>query len=158
MSMVAINQRVEIELLYLDLDTCDRCRGADRNLDAALEATTDVLALAGHEVTVRKTQVTSEEQAAALGFASSPTIRVNGHDISLAVDESRCSACSRIAATDVGCRTWSWKGEQHSSPPTGMIVDAILRGVYGHDTAAAPTLGEGESVGRFLAATHDRSG
>lgn len=44
-SMGAASQRVEIDLLYLNLDTCDRCQGADRNLDAALEATSDVLAL-----------------------------------------------------------------------------------------------------------------
>ena len=156
--MGATSHRLEIELLYLNLDTCDRCQNADRNLDAALEATTDVLKLAGHDVAVRKTHVTSEEDAAALGFVSSPTIRVNGRDIALAVEESRCSACSRLAATDVGCRTWNWQGEQHSSPPTGMIVDAILRGIYGRDPAAAPTRGDGGSVRRFLAATRDRSG
>jgi hypothetical protein len=29
---------VEVELLFLDLDTCDSCQAADRNLDTALEA------------------------------------------------------------------------------------------------------------------------
>ena len=157
MSTDSGRQRVEIELLYLNLDTCDRCRAADSNLDAALDAMAGVLEIAGHEVTVRKTHVTSEEQAAALGFVSSPTIRVNGHDIAMTVEESRCSACSGLAGTEVGCRTWSWQGQQYSSPPTGMIVDAILRGVYAPNATAAPTGGQAGSVRRFFAAARDAS-
>lgn len=105
---------------------------------------------------MRKTHVTSEEQAAALGFVSSPTIRVNGRDIARGVEESRCGACSKLAATDVGCRTWSWRGKQHSVPPTGMIVDAILRGIYAPRTIAVPTGAKAGSVSRFLAATRDK--
>lgn len=147
--MTAAN--VEVELLYLDLDTCDRCRATDRNLDTALEAVSGVLRGAGREVTVRKTHVTTEEQAAQLGFVSSPTIRVNGRDIAAKLEESACGACSSIAGTEVACRTWD--GETSASAAT--IVDAILRAVYGSAGAGpnAPAAAGTGSVMRFLAAT-----
>jgi hypothetical protein len=146
---------VEVELLYLNLDSCGRCQGADRNLDSALEAVSRVLGEAGHQVTVRKTHVTTQEEAAALGFVSSPTIRVNGRDIAVAVEESTCGACSSLAGTEVGCRTWGWQEQSHTSPPVGMIIDAILSSVYRPDTDTGPVpapAGTG-SVDRFLAAT-----
>jgi hypothetical protein len=145
-------KNVDVELLYLDLGACDRCQATDRNLDVALEAVSGVLRAAGREVTVRKTHVTTEEQAAQLGFVSSPTIRVNGRDIAARLEESACGACSSIAGTEVGCRTW---GEETSAPVT-TIVDAILRAVYGHADAAAsePAPVADSSVMQFLAAAH----
>jgi hypothetical protein len=102
-------RNVDVELLYLDLDTCDRCQATDRNLATALEAVSGILHAAGREVTVHKTHVITEEQAAELGFVSSPTIRVNGRDIAAKLEESTCGACSSIAGTEVGCRTWGGK-------------------------------------------------
>lgn len=142
---------VDVELLYLNLDTCDRCQATDHNLDAALEAVSGVLRAAGRDVTVRKTHVTTEEQAAQLGFVSSPTIRVNGHDIAARIEESTCGACSSIAGADVACRTWD--GETAGSVAT--ITDAILRAVYGGTDASpsAPIADGTSSVMQFLAAT-----
>jgi hypothetical protein len=144
-------KNVDVELLYLDLDTCDRCQATDRNLAAALEAVSGILHSAGWEVTVRKTHVTTEQQAAQLGFVSSPTIRVNGRDIAAKLEESACGACSSIAGTEVGCRTWG--GE--TSAPVTTIVDAILRTVYGSaDAASEPAPAADSSVMQFLAATN----
>jgi hypothetical protein len=143
---------VDVEFLYLDLDTCDRCQATDRNLATALEAVSGVLRAAGRDVTVRKTHVTTEEQAAQLGFVSSPAIRVNGRDIAAKLEESACGACSSIAGTEVGCRTW---GEETSAPVT-TIVDAILRAVYSKAGTAAsePAPVADSSVMQFLAATN----
>ena len=58
---------LQIDFLYLDLDTCTRCRATDATLLEALERT----------------------QARALGFVSSPTIRINGVDIAGELVESR---------------------------------------------------------------------
>ena len=142
---------VDVELLYLNLDTCDRCQATDHNLDAALESLSGVLQAAGRKVTVHKTHVTTQEQATQLGFASSPTIRVNGRDIAAQLEESTCGACSSIAGTEVGCRTWD--GE--TSAPVATIIDAILRAVYSGvaDDASPPTPPAGRSVMEFLAAT-----
>jgi hypothetical protein len=128
-----LEQELVIDFLYLDLETCTRCRGTDANLEAALTEVGRVLDAAGIDVSVRKTLVASEEQARTLGFISSPTIQVNGRDIALELRESSCGDCSEACACEgsIDCRVWVWQGQEHTEAPTAMIVDAILREVYG---------------------------
>ena len=135
---------VRIDFLFLDLTTCTRCCGTDHNLGAALTAVADVLTAAGIEVKVNKVHVATEEQARAWRFVSSPTIRVNGADIALELRESSCGseACAAGCGEQIACRVWVYGGREYTETPTAMIVDAILRHVYG----AAP---EPASVGRY---------
>jgi hypothetical protein len=128
----AVTKGIDIDFLYLDLETCTRCRGTDAHLVAALSAVEQVLAAAGAPVSVRKTLVGSAEQARALGFMSSPTIRVNGQDIALELRESSCAECSETCGCDgaIECRVWVWQGQEYTQAPTAMIVDAILRELY----------------------------
>jgi hypothetical protein len=126
--------------MYLDLETCTRCRGTDANLEAALDGVKQVLDLAGVDISVRKTLVGSAEQARALGFVSSPTIRVNGQDVALELRESSCAECGEACGCNgaIDCRIWVWQGEEHTEAPPAMIVDAILRGVYSEQAPAIP--------------------
>jgi hypothetical protein len=154
-SPAAMHQLV-IDFLYLDLETCTRCRGTDANLAAALAEVERVLAAAGVEVSMRKTLVSSEEQARALGFISSPTIRVNGQDIALELRESSCAECGEACACDgtIDCRVWVWQGQEHTVAPSAMIVDAILREVYGGGGRATAPSSVGavpENLTRFFA-------
>jgi hypothetical protein len=134
-------ETVRIDFLFLDLTTCTRCRGTDRSLGAALTAVTHVLAAAGIEVEVNKVHVASEEQARALRFVSSPTIRVNGADIALELRESSCGseACTDGCGDQIACRVWVYRGQEYTEPPVAMIVDAILRHVYGRAAEPVPT-------------------
>ena len=105
---------------------------------------------------MRKTLVASEEQARMLGFISSPTIRVNGTDIALELRESSCAECGEACACDgtIDCRVWLWQGQEHTEAPTAMIVDAILREVYGggeRATAPSPVGKVPENLARFFA-------
>jgi hypothetical protein len=152
----AAMHQVGIDFLYLDLETCTRCRGTDANLEAALAEVGRVLEAAGVDVSVRKTLVASAEQARMLGFVSSPTIRVNGADIALELRESSCAECGEACACDgtIDCRLWVWQGQEHTEAPTAMIVDAILREVYGGgERAIAPALmgAVPENLARFFA-------
>jgi hypothetical protein len=125
-------QPVEIDFMYIDLEVCDRCRGTDANLEAALAEVASVLEAAGREPVVRRTLVASEAQARALGFVSSPTLRVDGRDIALELRESRCESCEACACNGtVDCRVWVWQGQEYTEAPKAMIVDAIMRQVYG---------------------------
>jgi hypothetical protein len=133
-------QTLRIDFLFLDLRTCTRCRGTDRSLGAALTAVADVLQAAGIEVEVNKVHVASEEQARALRFVASPTIRVNGADIALELRESLCGseACTDGCGDQIACRVWVHHGQEYTEPPPAMIVEAILRHVYGTAPELAP--------------------
>jgi len=85
-------RRLVIELLYLDLSECTRCREAESNLEQALSKVAPVLETTGVEVVVRKIHVQNEQQALEWGLVSSPTIRINGRNIQSDVWESPCES------------------------------------------------------------------
>ncbi|HBT48268.1 MAG TPA: hypothetical protein DEA73_10415 [Peptococcaceae bacterium] len=127
---------IDIEFLYLDLDSCTRCRGTERNLEEALNEVAGVLQATGIKVNLKKIHVQTEEQALALGFVSSPTIRINGRDIQLDVRESLCESCGDLCGEDVDCRVWVYQGREYTEAPKGMIIEAILKHVYGGEKEA----------------------
>ena len=149
---------LEIEFLFLDLTTCSRCLGADRSLASALTVVREVLEATGVEVEVTKVLVDSEEQARALRFVSSPTIRVDGQDVALELRESSCGseACADGCGEQIACRVWVHRGQEYTEPPVAMIVDAILGHVYGAAPAKAAPSPEPyelpENLARFFAA------
>ena len=155
---VPASQTIEVDFLYLDLTTCSRCRASDANLAAAVEIVRPVLDSVGASIEVRKTLVEAEEQARALGFVSSPTIRVNGRDIASELIESSCSECGELCGCDGGvdCRLWDYRGERHTEAPTGLIVEAILDEVGPWGTARreeTPFVDLPENLKRFFAGT-----
>ena len=127
-----VNKRqITIDFLYLDLSVCTRCQGTDTVLDEALAEVSKVLRATGAEVILNKINVNSEELAVAYKFISSPTIRVNGHDIQMEVKESLCESCGDLCGDEVDCRIWVYHGKEYTVPPKGMIIEAILKEVYG---------------------------
>lgn len=99
--------RLRIDFLFLDLTTCDRCRGTDASLESALEVVRDRLEATGTDVEITKIHVATAEQARALPFVSSPTIRVNDRDVALELRESSCGseACTDGCGDHVDCRS-----------------------------------------------------
>jgi len=157
-----MSKKINIEFMYLDLSTCTWCQGTDSNLQEALAEVANVLEATGVEVTINKIHVQSEEQARELDFVSSPTIRINGKDIQLDVKESRCESCGDLCGEDVDCRIWTYQGKDYTAPPKGMIIDAILREIYGgsKESVEAPASpGEvPENLKRFFAAKIRKQG
>ena len=148
-------QQLTIDFLYLDLTSCTRCRGTDRSLEAGLAAASDLLAAAGVEVGVRKVHIQSEAEARAWRFVSSPTIRINGSDIALELRESSCGseACTDGCGEHIACRVWTFGNREYTEPPVELIVDAVLRHVYGLPTeqAADRPYQLPENLSRFFA-------
>jgi len=130
-------EKLIIDFLFLDLTTCTRCRGTDRSLEAGLAAVGDVLAAAGVEVEVRKVHIRSAAEARAWRFVSSPTVRINGVDIAVELRESSCGseACVDGCGDHIDCRVWVFGGREYTEPPRELIVDAVLRQMYGQLTA-----------------------
>jgi hypothetical protein len=127
------SDRLRIEFLFLDLTKCTRCLGADRSLESAPDVVREVLQATAVDVEVDKILVESAEQARALRFVSSPTVRVDGRDVALELRESSCGseACSDGCGEQIACRVWVHRGREYTEPPVAMIVDAILGQVYG---------------------------
>jgi hypothetical protein len=124
-------KKIVVDYLYLDLDTCDRCIGTDKVLDEVMMALTPALEIAGYKVEYNKIEMKTAEIARQYKFLSSPTIRLNGHDICQSVTENRCGCCSDISGTDVNCRVFQYKGELYEVPPKEMLAEAILNLVFG---------------------------
>ncbi|MGH7799057.1 MAG: DUF2703 domain-containing protein [Thermodesulfobacteriota bacterium] len=153
-TLASEQQRVEIDFMYIDLQVCDRCLDTYANLESALSEVSHILEASGAEVSLRKTLIKSESQAQALGFLTSPTIRINDKDIALELRESNCEPCSCNGAVD--CRVWVFQVQEYMAAPKAMIVDAILREVYGNaslpQSQTTVTRGEvPENLRRFFA-------
>ena len=123
-------KNVLIEYLYLDLETCDRCIGADEVLEEAIECITPVLEVAGYSIEYNKKEMTTRDVAENHRFLSSPTIRVNGKDICDAITESDCQCCGDISGTQIDCRTFEYEGVQYEVPPKAMLVEQILQKIF----------------------------
>jgi O-phosphoseryl-tRNA(Cys) synthetase len=124
-------KRIVIDFLFLDVSVCTRCQGADTSLEEALSEVSKVLEATGVEVSVNKINVVSEELAKQYKFISSPTIRVNGRDIQMDVKESLCESCGDLCGDEVDCRVWVYQGKEYTVPPKAMIIEALLKEVYG---------------------------
>ena len=85
----------------------------------------------GAEITLKQIHVESLEQAIALGFQISPTIRINGRDLQLNFKESHCPTCSELSGTETNCRVWDFNGKEHKSLPKEMLIEAVLREIFG---------------------------
>lgn len=132
-SNISLNKKIEIDFLYLDLSVCERCQGTENNLDEAINEVAVVLKSAGHEITVNKVNIVSKELAEKYEFISSPTIRINGNEITMEVNETPCKECGDLCGEDVECRVWIYEGIEYQEPQKAMIVNAILKYVYGEN-------------------------
>ena len=144
-------RRIEIDFLYLDLDVCSPCRSTESNIEKALRDVAEILQATGVEVSVNKTHVRSMGQAVALGFLSSPTVRINGKDLQLEFKENYCATCSRVSGTETDCRVWLYQGREYSAPPKAMIIEAVLQEVYGGSRSEAAKIVLPESALENLA-------
>lgn len=124
-------KKITIDFLFLDLSVCTRCQGAESNLDEALKDVSHVLQATGTDVVINKVNVNTEELAVKYQFLTSPTIRVNGRDIQMDYKESLCESCGDLCGDEVDCRVWIYQGNEYTEPPKAMIIEGILKEVYG---------------------------
>jgi hypothetical protein len=124
-------KQISIEFLYLDLEGCDPCKASEKAVVSALEEVAAVVRATGAEITLEQIHVESLEQAVALGFQTSPTIRINGRDLQLDFKESHCRTCSELSGTETNCRVWNFQGKEHKSLPKEMLIEAVLREIFG---------------------------
>ena len=105
-----------IDFLCLNLGTCERCAATEDALDGALEALGPVFNVLRIVPNLNRVDITTRELAEQYRLVSSPTVRVDGVDISVELNE----------------------GHDHEKPPAGVIADGILKVLYGQLAAAEP--------------------
>lgn len=138
--MIKENKKLEIDFLYLDLSTCDRCQATDKVLDEALDELRGELKYL-KELTVKKIKILNDKEAKKYNFVRSPTIKLNGVDIEkiltgeLEIKDNYCESCAGICkgscleVTGGGtqCRIVEYKGKTYETVPKEMIEDAIRK-------------------------------
>ena len=123
-------KKLTIDFLYLDLNTCERCKGTESNLLKAINEVEVVLKAASYEILINKINIDSKESAIKYKFISSPTIRINGRDIDINTKESDCKDCGDICGDSIDCRVWTYENKEYTEPPKAMIINAILKEIY----------------------------
>lgn len=146
-----MSKQLKVDFLYLDLNTCDRCIATDDTLNEALTELSEVLHTLGYEPTVSKVNIITRELAEKYHFVSSPTIRVNGQDICGHVTENNCCSCGDLCGDTVDCRTFTYEGGTYEQPPKALLVDGILRAIYGQIPQNETTYTLPENLKRFFA-------
>lgn len=124
----AENKVLDIEFLYLDVETCQPCGGTSVALTEAMDAMKIPLAAMGITLDVNRIHVANADLARNHEFRSSPTIKVAGQDIDPVITEDDCPSCGTLAGDgiSVDCRTWHWRGEVLNAAPVGKIVYEIM--------------------------------
>ena len=102
---LGVEQSVRVEVLVFD--GCPHADMAIRMAEGAAERL-------GPGVTVRRVDVDTPEQAAALGFLGSPSVRINGRDI-----EGNAASPGRLC-----CRTYE---DGAGVPPEWLVEAGVLR-------------------------------
>ena len=117
-----MSKQVTIDFHYLDLSTCKRCQGTEQALDAVIARHPEL------DLSVLKKHMQTAVEAITHRFAISPTLRVNGRDIQPDYKTSECGECGDLECCSggVGCRVWTWDGEDHLAAPEGLIEKAIV--------------------------------
>ena len=123
---------IDIELLALDLNHCNRCVGTLDHIEKAINIIRPGLEAMEAQVNVRRIVIESEEEARQYQFMTSPTIRINGKDIAFETLESECESCTDLCGCDEGtnCRVWRYRGEEYTEAPVGLVVESILREIF----------------------------
>jgi hypothetical protein len=116
---------IDVELLWWE-----GCPSTDRALALVRDAL-DAAGLAGTEV--RTVEVTSDAEAGALGFRGSPTIRIDGVDVTELAGRDDPAAGEPAALT---CRLYLRRdGRISPTPDPADLADAIAAAVRGPEVA-----------------------
>ena len=136
-----VKKVLNVDLLVIDLETCERCVPTADQLQTAVR----LLQPAAHELGItlryREVVVKSPEEARSNALLSSPTIRLNGRDIAGDIRESECGSCGDLTenGTVVDCREWHYRGNVYYSAPLPLLIEVIMEAMLRIDDLPAVT-------------------
>lgn len=134
--------RLKIDFLYVDLSECERCKSSDKTLDEAVrELREDIHQNDIDSITINKTKIRSDEQAKKHDLTRSPTLRIDGTDIEVIVNEdyeikdNYCPSCEDVTGPECyeitgggnDCRIFEYEGNTYETIPKEMIEEAVKK-------------------------------
>lgn len=105
-----------IDFFYFDMESCQRCKVTDRNLQDAIDELEAKVKIVKHKLR------NHEGYVKGLGKVVSPSIYLNGKDIFPKTKTSSCDECSDLCGKSVDCRA-----ESDNSDP--FIKDTIKKAI-----------------------------
>ena len=120
---------VSVELLAIDLCSCARCVPAAGSVRRAVELLEPVARELRIDLRHSERVIADAAEARSVGLVSSPTIRLNGHDIAGELRESECASCGGI-----DCRDWPYRGESYPEPPLPFLLETIMQAMLEPDS------------------------
>lgn len=135
----AIRKFLNIDLLAIDLDICQRCVPTGEQLKDAVRLLSPVADALGIKLMHREIVVLTPEEAKKYALLSSPTIRLNGRDVAQDIRESQCESCGDLTNSNIAvdCREWHYRGSVYSSAPLPLLIEAIMEAMLDIDTPTA---------------------
>lgn len=132
----ATKKVLNIDLIVIDLNTCSRCVPTGDQLKRAVNLLGPVADVLGIELIHREIVVQTPQEAKNHALLSSPTIRLNGHDIAQDIRESLCESCGDLTNgnTMVDCREWHYRNKVYFAAPLPLLVEAIMGAMLNIDT------------------------
>lgn len=116
---------LEVDMSSAGESSCGECDTTHQCLDGAIAVVEPLFRELGIEIQVKRELVKTAQQARELNFQASPTIRVEGHNLTPEHQED-------------GSCLWTWYGERTTNPPKAMIIDTLLRGYVQSTPANQP--------------------
>lgn len=128
---------LNIDLLAIDLDICQRCVPTSEQLRDAVSLLVPVADALGIELRHREIVVQTPEEAKEYALLSSPTIRLNGRDVAQDIRESLCESCGDLTGnnTAVDCREWHYRGQVYYAAPLPLLIEAIMGAMLNIDAS-----------------------
>lgn len=122
---------ITVDFLYLDDQTCERCMGTQAALETALNRVEPILDALDVGITLRDVHVSTLAAAEATRLAVSPTVRIDGRDVQPDYLENACESCGDLCGCvgDVDCRLWRYRGEEYTTAPVDLLIEALVRAI-----------------------------
>lgn len=94
----------------------------------ALEVLEEAMTAVGIKSTISINIIETDEDAAQFKFVGSPSIQINGEDVSFASLKDKDSLSKKVTQYKAAsCRPYFYGGKAYDYPPREMIVNALMK-------------------------------
>ena len=111
---------LRLDFFYFDMQSCQRCKETDRNLQDAVDELGSKVKIVKHKL--------KDHAGFVEGFGKvvSPSMFLNGKDIFSKTDTSSCGECSDLCGKSVNCRAESADSDSFTKAAIKRAISGLL--------------------------------